>query len=149
MKPKVNQKSQSEINRTQQNKLNQKLSERLGYSGVYFSRNHDCFFANLSDLEQRKLLENLKIAYTKVLFNYFSEEANINDLIDRFVESAFFVNLPMNKLVEIHIEVIEELERQLQLESLDTDYLSDYRLALIDVIAHLGEMYRSVVCQSA
>lgn len=148
MIPEANQQHRSTTNKSQQNKLNQKLGERLGYSGVYFNRNSDSFFTNLSDLEQRKLLETLKISYTQVLFNYFSEEEDVNNLIDRFVESAFFVNLPMNKVVEIHIDVISELERQLKLESLDIDYLSDYRLALIDIIAHLGEMYRSVICKS-
>ena len=50
--------------------------------------------------------------------------------------------------MEIHLEVIDGLERQLKFENLNPDYLTDYRLALIDVIAHLGEMYRSVVCKN-
>ena len=144
----VDQQIQSQINRNQQNKLNQKLNERLGYSDVYFSRDYDSFFANLSDWEQKKLLKKLKSVYAQILFNYFSEEVDVNDLIDRFVESAFFVNLPMNKIVEIHMEVIDGLERQLRFENINIQYLTDYRLALIDVIAHLGEMYRSVVCKS-
>lgn len=51
----------------------------------------------------------------------------------------------MGKVVEIHMELIDDLERQLKLEGLHSEYLSDYRLVLIDVIAHLGEMYRSVL----
>ena len=142
------QPTQADLDRNQQNKLNQKLNERLGYSSVYFSRDRESFFISFSELEQKKLLKKLKSIYAQILFNYFANEADVNDLIDRFVESAFFVNLPMNKVVEIHMEVIEGMERQLKFESLNPDYLIDYRLALIDVIAHLGEMYRSVVCKS-
>ena len=107
------QPTQTDLNRNQQNKLNQKLNERLGYSGVYSSRERESFFANLSELEQKKLLKKFKSIYAQILFNYFSDEADVNDLIDRFlmqslmgetpktalhrfVESAFFVNLPMN-----------------------------------------------------
>ncbi|MEM8829247.1 MAG: hypothetical protein AAGE96_07810 [Cyanobacteria bacterium P01_G01_bin.19] len=140
--------TQTDLNRNQQNKLNQKLNERLGYSGVYFSRDRESFFVNLSELEQKKLTKRFKSIYTQILFNYFSDKEDVNDLIDRFVESAFFVNLPMNKVVEIHMEVIDGLERQLKFENLNSDYLTDYRLALIDVIAHLGEMYRSVIYKS-
>lgn len=35
--------------------------------------------------------------------------------------------------------------KQLQLEGRNDDILSDYRLTLIDVIAHLCEMYRRSV----
>ncbi|MEM7595927.1 MAG: circadian clock protein KaiA, partial [Cyanobacteria bacterium P01_A01_bin.83] len=142
------QQTQTDFNRNQHHKLNQKLNERLGYSGVYFNRDYESFFANLSELEQKKILKKFKSIYVQILFNYFSDEENVNELIDRLVESAFFVNLPINKVVEIHMEVIDDLERQLKFESLNIDYLADYRLALIDVIAHLGEMYRSVVCKN-
>ena len=61
------------------------------------------------------------------------------------METAFFVNLSFKQIVEIHLELIEELSRQLQIEGFNPDFLSDYRLVLIDVMAHLGEMYRSVI----
>lgn len=139
--------SQIERHQQQQNRLNSKLNERLEYSDVYFNRDSQGFFKHLSVFEQKQLLERLKLIYSQILFDYFSPEGNINSLIDRFVEEAFFVNLPMNKVVEIHLELIENLERQLRFEGLHIDYLSDFRLTLIDVIAHLGEMYRSVICE--
>lgn len=139
--------SQIERHQQQQNCLNSKLNERLEYSDVYFNRDSQGFFKHLSVFEQKQLLERLKLIYSQILFDYFSPEGNINSLIDRFVEEAFFVNLPMNKVVEIHLELIENLERQLRFEGLHIDYLSDFRLTLIDVIAHLGEMYRSVICE--
>ena len=131
----------------QQNRfsLNSKLKERLGYSGIYSKRNSQHFFNCLSSFEQEKLLKKLKVIYSQILFNYFSSHDNINNLIDRFVEEAFFVNLPIGKVVEIHMELIDNLEHQLKFEGLHTAHLSDYRLTLIDVIAHLGEMYRMVI----
>ena len=140
-------KSQVDRHKSQQDRLNSKLNERLGYSSIYFQRDPQQFFNNLSTLEQRRLLERLKLIYSQILFNYFSDEDNINNLIDRFVEEAFFVSLPMNKIVEIHMELIDNLERQMTFEGLNTEHLTDFRLTLIDVIAHLGEMYRGIICE--
>ena len=128
-----------------QNRLNSKLKERLAYSGIYSRRDSAHFWENMAVFEQNKLFERLKLIYAQILFDYFATEAKINGQIDRFVEEAFFINLPLNKVVEIHIELIDNLERQLRFESLHTEHLSDYRLTLIDVLAHLGEMYRSVL----
>lgn len=136
-----------ERHKLEQDRLNTKLNERLGYSGVYFKRNPELFFKNLSVCDQKQLLEKLKLIYSQIICNYFSSEDNTNSLIDRLVEEAFFVNLPMNKVVEIHLDLIDALECQLKLEGMHTEHLSDFRLTLIDVIAHLGEMYRSVICE--
>lgn len=145
--PKTSNNSQIDRHTSPQNRLNSKLQERLGSSDIYFQRNSEHFFGSLSILEQEILLDRLKLIYSQILFDYFSAEENINSQIDRFVEEAFFVNLPMNKVVEIHMELIDKLEHQLVLEGLHVGHLSDFRLTLIDVIAHLGEMYRSVICE--
>lgn len=129
----------------QHHRLNSKLKERLGYSGIYSQRDSRQFFNNLSPVEQRKLLKELKAMYSQIITDYFTKEDQINNQIDRFVEKAFFVNLPLGKVVEIHMELIDDLARQLKFEGLHTEYLKDYRLTLIDVMAHLGEMYRSVI----
>ena len=131
----------------QQEHLNTKLDERLEYSGIFSKRNPHAFFSNLSGSERRQLINKLKLIYAQILFDYFASEDNINSLIDRFVEEAFFVNLPLNKVVEIHLDLIDSFERNLKLEELHTHHLSEFRLTLIDVIAHLGEMYRSVICE--
>jgi circadian clock protein KaiA len=131
-----------------QTRLNNKLKERLGYLGIYSQRDPQQFFNNLTILAQENLLQEFKAMYSQILRNYFIEENQINNQIDQFVEQAFFVNLPLGKVVEIHLEVIDSLARQLELEGLHTEYLSDYRLTLIDVIAHLGEMYRSVLAEN-
>jgi circadian clock protein KaiA len=45
-------------------------------------------------------------------------------------------------MVEIHMNLIEEFRKQLMLTGQKNDFLQDYRLALLDVMAHLCEMYR-------
>ena len=139
-----------QINKEQSNHnhLNSKLKERLGYSGIYSQRDIQQFFNNLSSLEQQNLLKEFKAMYFQIITDYFTQEEQINHQIDRFVEKAFFVNLPIGKVVEIHMELIDDLARQLKFEGLHTEYLKDYRLTLIDVIAHLGEMYRSVISET-
>ncbi len=130
------------------NDLRSKLKERLEYFGIFSQRNPQHFFVNLSPEEQQKLLRKFKVMYSQIITDYFTNEEQINYQIDRFVEQAFFVNLPIGKVVEIHMELIDVLERQLKFEGLHTEHLRDYRLTLIDVIAHLGEMYRSVLTEN-
>ena len=43
------------------------------------------------------------------------------------------------------MELMEEFSNQLKLEGRSEDVLLDYRLTLIDIIAHLCEMYRRSV----
>ena len=40
------------------------------------------------------------------------------------------------------MELMDEFAQQLKLEGRNEDILLDYRLALIDIVAHLCEMYR-------
>lgn len=53
----------------------------------------------------------------------------------------------MNKVIEIHVNLVNNLERKLKLEGLHTEHFSNLRLTLIDAIAHLGEMYWSAICE--
>lgn len=126
----------------QQRRLSEKLQERLGYLGVYYKRNPQLFLRHLPLAERQKFLENLKSEYCNILLKYFSQEPSLNQKIDRLVEQAFFADISVSKIVEIHMELIEEFSKQLKLEGRNESILLDYRLTLIDVIAHLGEMYR-------
>ena len=51
-------------------------------------------------------------------------------------------SLPITRTVEIHVDLIDEFWKQLSLEGHKHEFLQDYRLALLDVMAHLCEMYR-------
>jgi circadian clock protein KaiA len=126
----------------QQRRLSEKLKERLGYLGVYYKRNPQDFFRHLSLQEKQKLFENLSEEYREIILNYFTESENINPLIDQFVNRAFFADISVSQILEIHMELIDDFSQQLKLEGRSEEILLDYRLALIDIIAHLCEMYR-------
>jgi len=126
----------------QQQRLTQKLAERLGYVGVYYKRNQRNFLRNMSSSERDEFLDKLRQDYRRIILNYYTDDADINQQIDDFVNVAFFADISVPKIVEIHMELIDDFSKQLQLEGRNDDILSDYRLTLIDVIAHLCEMYR-------
>jgi circadian clock protein KaiA len=96
----------------------------------------------LPEDERQMLLENLKSEYRHIVLKYFSQESTVNQKIDNFVDKVFFADISVSKIVEIHMELMEEFSKQLKLEGRSEEVLLDYRLTLIDVIAHLGEMYR-------
>jgi circadian clock protein KaiA len=126
----------------QQRRLAEKLRERLGYLGVYYKRNSQIFLRNLSATEKQKFLEQLKSSYRDIVLNYFSQDTAVNNQIDEFVNLAFFADVPVTQIVEIHMELMDEFAKQLKLEGRNEEILLDYRLTLIDAIAHMCEMYR-------
>ncbi len=126
----------------QQRRLSEKLKERLGYLGVYYKRNPQLFFRYLPENERHQLLEKLKFDYRQIILKYFYQSDTLNQEIDNFVHIAFFADISVSRIVEIHMELMEEFSKQLKLEGRSEEILLDYRLTLIDVIAHLGEMYR-------
>lgn len=126
----------------QQKRLAEKLQERLGYLGIYYKRNPRHFYRNLPPKEQKTLLKELKRQYSNIILNYFTENSDINQKIDEFVNTVFFADLSVSHIIEIHMELMGEFAHQLKLEGRNEDILLDYRLALIDIIAHLCEMYR-------
>jgi circadian clock protein KaiA len=129
----------------QQRRLAQKLNERLGYLAVYYKRNPRYFFRNLNRQEKRELLDLLKLQYRKIVLDYFADSIQLNDQIDEFVSATFFRDMAVSEIVKIHMELMEEFSNQLKLEGRSEDILLDYRLTLIDIIAHLCEMYRRSV----
>ncbi|MBD1878493.1 circadian clock protein KaiA [Coleofasciculus sp. FACHB-T130] len=126
----------------QQRRLSEKLKERLGYLGVYYKRNPQSFFRYLSRTEKQELLQQLRAEYRKIVLSYFSTESTLNQIIDQFVTTAFFADLSVSQIVEIHMELMDDFSKKLKLEGRSEEVLLDYRLTLIDVIAHLCEMYR-------
>jgi len=126
----------------QQRRLADKLKERLGYLGVYYKRNPSHFYRNLSPQEKREYLDDLSTQYREIILVYFSQETNVNDMLDQFVNQAFFADLAISQILEIHMELMDEFAQHLKLEGRSEEVLLDYRLVLIDILAHLGEMYR-------
>lgn len=134
-----------DVRGTKRNILSKKLSERFSSTAhreEYCPKNFDA----LSEFEQKKVLKDLKVEYSLILYDYFSDKDSINNKIESFTREAFKIDLPLSKVVEIHLDLLDSLEKQLMIEGLNSEYLSDFRLTLIDVIAHLGEMYRNKKC---
>ncbi|MGK7898063.1 MAG: circadian clock protein KaiA, partial [Xenococcus sp. (in: cyanobacteria)] len=86
------QNSSQELLVLQQRRLAEKLKERLGYLGVYYKRNSQDFYRNATESEQQEILQELKIEYRKIIISYFDEDPQINQLIDKFVNQAFFLD---------------------------------------------------------
>jgi len=123
-------------------KLSRRLQERLGYLGVFYKRDPSRFLGSLPTEERQELLESLQRTYRDLLISYFRDPAASNQALESFVNTAFFSDLPITRTVEIHVDQIDEFWKQLRLEGHKSDFLQDYRLALLDVMAHLCEMYR-------
>ncbi len=123
-------------------KLVNRLKGRLGYLGVFYKRDPTRFLRNLPETDREELVRSLERTYRDLLLSYFRDPAAANQALESFVNTAFFCDLPVTKAVEIHINLIDCFAKQLRLEGHKSDFLQDYRLALIDVMAHLCEMYR-------
>ena len=123
-------------------KLANRLKGRLGYLGVYYKRDPARFLRNLPKGEREELLRSLTRTYRDLLLSYFRDPAAANQALESFVNTAFFSDLPITNTVEIHMNLIDGFWKQLRLEGHKNDFLQDYRLALLDVMAHLCEMYR-------
>ncbi len=123
-------------------RLANRLKERLGFLGVFYKRDPARFLRNLPPTERHELLRSLERTYRDLLISYFRRPAAANQALESFVNTAFFSDLSITKLVEIHANMIDGFWKQLKLEGHKHDFLQDYRLALLDVMAHLCEMYR-------
>jgi circadian clock protein KaiA len=123
-------------------KLANRLKGRLGYLGVYYKRDPRRYLRHLPEAGREELLRSLTRTYRDLLLSYFRDPAAANQALESFVHTAFFSDLPITNVVEIHMNLIESFSKQLKLEGHAPDFLQDYRLALLDVMAHICEMYR-------
>lgn len=126
-------------------KLANRLQGRLGYYGVFYKRDPSRFLSTLTEAERKELIASLTRTYRDLLISYFRDPAAANQALESFVNTAFFSDLPITNTVEIHMRLIDDYGKQLKLEGIKNDFLQDYRLALLDVMAHLCEMYRRSV----
>lgn len=135
---------------SQQQRLSQKLQERLGYLGVYYKRDPKLFIKHLSEEDRQIYLARLKAIYSTIVLEYFKDKPdNLNQKIDEFVNLAFFGDVSISQVLEIHISLMDEFSKQLKLEGRNEEILLDYRITLIDIIAHLCELYRRSIPREA
>lgn len=92
--------------------------------------------------EQEAFLQELKSDYRQIILYYFSPNVTIKRQIEQFSKKIFSASIPVPQIIEIHMELIDEFSKQLKLEGRSDEILLDYRLTLIDILAHLCEMYR-------
>lgn len=132
----------------QQQRLADKLKQRLGDWGLYYKRNPRTFYQRLEGKERQELIDQLKSEYSEIVLQYFSESHGLNERIDLFVNQAFFANVPVDAIVQLHMELMDDFAKQLKLEGRNEEILLDYRLTLIETLAHLCEMYRRSIPNS-
>ena len=94
----------------------------------------------LPEVHSQEVIDRLRSQYREIILSYFQTDPA--PMVEKFVAVAFQANLAVSDLIGIHIEVMDELARQLRAEGRNPDILLDYRIALIDVISHLCERYR-------
>lgn len=135
--------------RQQQQRLAEKLRDRLGYAGVYYHRNPDRFYRRLPQEEQKRMMQRLRGLYQAIILEYFQAPDKANIRIDEFVALAFFGDIGASQLLELHMNLMDDFAKQLKLEGRSEEVLLDYRITLIDVIAHLSEMYRRSIPREA
>lgn len=135
----------------QQHRLSEKLKSRLGYLGVYYKRSPSSFLRNMNPDDRADFLSQLKAEYRVIILGYFAKnpKINLNQLIDDFVDQAFMADISVAHIVEIHMQLMDSFAKQLKLEGRSEEILLDYRLTLIDIIAHLCEMYRRSIPRQA
>jgi circadian clock protein KaiA len=99
---------------------------------------------HMNQADRDAFLAQLKADYQVIILAYFASppKINLNEAIDAFVAQAFMADISVAHIVEIHMELMDNFSKQLKLEGRSEEILLDYRLTLIDVIAHLCEMYR-------
>ncbi|MFN7353859.1 MAG: hypothetical protein ACK5UZ_00640 [Pseudanabaena sp.] len=117
--------------------------------GVYYKRDSRLFFRNLSPEDRQEYIGRLKSIYRSIILEYFSEKSrDLNQKIDEFVNLSFFADISVSQVLEIHMELMDEFAKQLRLEGRNDEILLDYRITLIDMIAHLCELYRRSIPRS-
>ncbi|MBF2008731.1 MAG: circadian clock protein KaiA [Chlorogloeopsis fritschii C42_A2020_084] len=96
----------------------------------------------MTKADRQAFLQQIKSDYREILINYFTTDKLLQEKIDKFINAVFCANIPVPQIIEIHMELIDEFSKQLKLEGRSDETLLDYRLTLIDILAHLCELYR-------
>ena len=126
---------------------NQTLDKKNNYFLSFAQQRKAQNFQDMTTTEKQEILEELKSDYRQIIVNYFLTDKAIKEKIDKFINALFYANIPVPQIIEMHMEIIDEFAKQLRLEGRSDETLLDYRLTLIDILAHLCEIYRSTVAK--
>ncbi|MBD2387279.1 KaiA family protein [Cylindrospermum sp. FACHB-282] len=125
-----------------QQKPHPQLADKSFYVLACYKQKNQHFYQQMSQVERQELLHKIKLEYRDILINYFTTDKTLKEKIDKFINAVFYANIPVPQIIEVHMEVIDEFSKQLRLEGRSDETLLDYRLTLIDILAHLCEIYR-------
>ena len=128
-----------------QQNSNKTYTDKYIYICASHTQKSQQHFQEMTPAEKQGLLRHLKSDYSVILINYFTTDKTLKEKIDKFINTIFYANIPVPQIIEIHMEIIEEFSNQLKLEGRNNEALLDYRLTLIDILAHLCELYRSSI----
>lgn len=101
-------------------------------------------FEQMNPKKKQEILQKIRYEYRQILIKYFTNDINQKEKIDKLINTIFCAYVPIPLVIEIHMELVDEFSKKLKIEG-RTDYSSlllDYRLTLIDMLAHLCELYR-------
>jgi tryptophan synthase alpha subunit len=107
----------------------------------YQNGQEQAIFQQMSLEKQSTFLQELKQDYQQIILRYFTNPG-VKLEIEQFTDKVFSSNIPVPQVIQIHMELIEEFAKQLKIEGRSDEILLDYRLTLIETLAHLCEMYR-------
>jgi len=104
-------------------------------------RNPQYFLQHLPESKRQEFLKELETDYREIVLSYFSD-SEVSQKIETYVTKAFLADVSVSQVMKIHMELMDRFAKQLKLENRSDEVLLDYRLTLIDTIAHLCETYR-------
>lgn len=110
--------------------------------GEYHQQEQQRLSQQMQFTTQEEFLQQLKADYRQILLLYFANDTKVKQQIDKFINRVFNAKIPVPQIIEIHMELIDEFSKQLKIEGRSDELLLDYRITLIDVLAHLCEIYR-------
>ena len=131
----------------QSQKPHQKLDHQDNFVFAFSKQKKSPIFQEMTAIEKQELLKELKSDYRQIIINYFISDKTLQEKLDKFINTLFYTSIPVPQIIEMHMEVIDEFSKQLRIEGRSDETLLDYRLTLIDILAHLCEVYRCSVAK--
>jgi circadian clock protein KaiA len=105
------------------------------------------FWEKLAQEQRQEWLQRLQPLYYQIILLYFRDAPDLHERIAQFTHMAYILNLPIPEILAMHMRFMDEITKQLKLEGRSEELVLDYRLTLIDVIAHLCERYRRAMVE--
>ena len=125
----------------------QKLNNKDNYVFAFGQQRKSQIFKDMTAIEKQELLAKLKSDYRQIIINYFLTDKALQERLDKFINNLFYTSIPVPQIIEMHMEIMDEFAKQLKIEGRSDETLLDYRLTLIDILAHLCELYRCSVAK--